>query len=102
MDPYQVQARIGDRPWTNLYTGTATSIVKFYPFKQAARLPGPREGQRRATGPRWVNSGARKIVAVQNLTTTDIVPRPVARRANRASSGGGYAVTTTRVTASAS
>ena len=101
VDHYQVQTRMGGKPWANLSVGKATSKGLVVPFKKQFQVrvrAWDKAGNRSA----WVYSGFRKVMPVQNLTTTVIkYTGPWTFVPNRASSGGGYSVTL-KVGASAS
>jgi hypothetical protein len=92
---YQVQVRIGTGSWRSVYTGAATSIVKFYPFNQALVW---RVRAKDVSGnlSAWVNSSQRKILAYQNKNTTNVYRGAWHNVTSEASSGHGYAVTTTK------
>ena len=92
---YEVQVRIGTGAWKAVYKGAATSIVKYYPFKQTLVW---RVRAKDVSGNQsaWLNSNARKIVAYQNKNTTNVYRGAWHNVNSEASSGHGYAVTTTK------
>jgi hypothetical protein len=92
---YEVQVSISGGAWRSVYKGAGSSIVKLYPFNKslvwrvrATDVSGNLSG--------WVKSSTRRIVAYQNKNTTNVYRGAWRNVTSEASSGHGYAVTTTK------
>ncbi len=90
---YQVQVSIARGPYKSVYSGTGTSIVKYYPFKQRLVFR-TRAMDTLGNWSAWVTSSPRKIVSYQN-TSRYVAYMGTWHQVNQAkSSGKGYAYTT--------
>jgi hypothetical protein len=90
---YQVQVSIAGGAFKAVYAGTATSITKFYPFKQTLVFR-VRAKDTVGNWSGWVTSGTRKIVSYQNTSTKVAYAGTWRQVSSIMSSGKGYAYTT--------
>ncbi len=92
---YEVQVKVGTKAFAAVYTGTATSITKFYPFKQDLVF------RMRATDAKgnvsaWATAATRKLAPYQNKNTSKklVYFGSWHQVLAPAASGNGYAYTT--------
>ena len=93
---YEVQVRVNGGAWANLYTGTATSLAKSYPFGTTVAVQ-VRATDRLGNTSGWAASATRSAVAYQAPGSTKITwSTGWSTVRTKSASGVGYRYTTTK------
>jgi hypothetical protein len=92
---YEVQVSVAGGAFQPVYTGTGTSVTKFYPFKKLLVFR-VRAQDTVGNWSGWVTSAGRKIVAFQESNKHVAYSGAWSRVKSSKSSGTGYSFTTTK------